>query len=136
MADDNDPVANPSELGRRVLAGEIDPREAASIAGEAVRHLAQDITQGRADPMRAANSIYWWAWEGCAWDDSDPSPELRSWGAEFLQLADALELHHDDPRQRATYQSLVRAFAQAVLDGTEPPDWYSSADGPLIAPDR
>ena len=42
--------------------------------------------------MRAANAIYWAAWNAGDWQSDDESTEtLANVGAEFLQMADELE---------------------------------------------
>jgi hypothetical protein len=58
------------------------------------------------------------------------------WSAEFLQFADAVELKKDDPDQSAAIQTLIRAFAKAVLDGTEPPQWHLDDRGRLALLDQ
>lgn len=122
------------ELARKVLAGEISAGDAAAVATEAAQAVAARIVSGQIDPRRGALAIYRWAWEGSAWDDSDPSPQLRRWGAEFIQLVDFLEDHQADPEQLHAYQALTRDFARSVVDGTIPPEWHWSDRGPVIAP--
>src|ERR1700692_3059935 len=111
-----------AELSRRLLAGEVAQREAASIASEAITRIADRITKDLADPLRGAMAIYGWARAAGAWDDDgDPSRKLRSWGAEFLQLGDALEERQDKSEERTALEALVRGCAKAFLSGTQPP---------------
>jgi hypothetical protein len=126
-----------AELSRRSLAGEVDHREAAYIAGEAIRTIADRIIEDREDPLRGAMAIYGWARAAGAWDDDgDPFPELRSWGAEFLQLADALEERQDNEEDRTALQALIRGYARAFLTDTPPPVWELDRQGHLVLPAR
>ncbi len=122
------------ELARKVLAGEFTADGAAAVATEAAQAVAARIVSGQIDPRRGALAIYRWALDGSAWDDSDPSPQLRRWGAEFIQLVDFLEEHQADPEQLHAYQALTRDFARSVVEGTIPPKWHWSDRGPVIAP--
>jgi hypothetical protein len=126
-----------AELSRRLLAGEVDHREAAYIAGEAIRRIADRIIEDREDPLRGAMAIYGWARAAGAWDDDgDPFPELRSWGAEFLQLGDALEERQDTEGDRTALQALIRGYARAFLTDTQPPVWELDRQGHLVLPAR
>jgi hypothetical protein len=124
------------ELRRRLDSSQIDAAGAASAADEAVKRLAEQIVQGRVDPMRGAMAIYNWAQLAGAWDETQPLPELQSWGAEFLQLADALERLQDNAQQRAGLESLIVGCAKAAIDDVRPPDWTLDARGHLVPPDQ
>jgi hypothetical protein len=126
-----------ADLSRRLLAGEVDHREAASIAGEFIRRIADRIIEDREDPLRGATAIYGWARAAGAWDDDGhPFPELRSWGAEFLQLGDALEERQDNEEDRTALQALIRGYARALLSDTQPPAWEIDRQGHLVLPAR
>jgi hypothetical protein len=126
-----------AELSRCLLAGEVDYREAASIAGEAIRRIADRITEDRADPLLGAMAIHGWARAAGAWDEeSELFPELRSWGAEFLQLGDALEERQDNSAERTALQALIRGYAKAFLTDTQPPAWELDRQGHLVPPAR
>jgi hypothetical protein len=82
-----------------------------------IRRIALEIRDGVADPLRAANAIYWAAWNAGAWKDDSACGELADPGAEFLQLADALERYQDDSEVRRVWQDLIREAAEAYLTG-------------------
>jgi len=123
------------ELRRRLDSGEINAVGAASAADKAVKRLAERIVQGRVDPMRGAMAIYNWAQLAGAWDETQPLPELQSWGAELLQLADALERLQDNAQQRVGLESLIVDYAKAAIDDLRPPEW-TLVRGHLVAPDQ
>src|ERR1022692_639047 len=126
-----------AKRSRRLRPGEVDHREAAYIAGEAIRRIADRIIEDREDPLRGAMAIYGWARAAGAWDDDgDPFPELRSWGAEFLQLGDALEERQDTEGDRTALQALIRGYARAFLTDTQPPVWELDRQGHLVLPAR
>jgi hypothetical protein len=68
-----------------------------------IEELAKAIAARNSGLLRLANEIYWTAWQHGAWigqpgermDDEATCPELAEAGAEFLQLADALEQYQD-----------------------------------------
>jgi|SRR5713101_5751594 len=96
-----------------------------------IRDLTEAIVHGRGDPLRLANQIYWVAWEHGGWvgqpgEDAEAPPtcpDLADPGAEFLQLADALECHQDNADARDAYIALIRDAAEAFLAGRPTPEW-------------
>jgi hypothetical protein len=94
-----------------------------------IRRIALEIRDGAADPLRAANAIYWAAWNAGAWKDDSACGELADPGAEFLQLADALERYQDDSERRRLWQDLIREAAKAYLTGAAWPDWQDTGSG-------
>ena len=96
-----------------------------------IGELTQAIVQGGGDSLRLANEIYWTAWQHGAWvgqpgeimSAEATCPELADPGAEFLQLADALERYQDKADGRAAYGALIREAAKAYLGGQQFPDW-------------
>jgi len=94
-----------------------------------IRRIALAIRDGAADPLRAANAIYWAAWKAGAWKDDSACGELADPGAEFLQLADALERYQDDSERRRVWQDMIREAAKAYLTGAAWPDWHDTGFG-------
>jgi hypothetical protein len=86
------------------------------------------------DPNRGANDVYWAAWHAGAWSDEHETDKgeqwenLRTWGAEFVQLADAFDTYRD-PRSASLLPELVREAAQAVLSNEALPDWEGRHEG-------
>ncbi|HYA00673.1 MAG TPA: hypothetical protein VEK76_10020 [Candidatus Binatia bacterium] len=120
-----------AELGRRRLAGELSTPEASALALTSIRRIAQRIVASDADLLRAAVGIYFFAWFGGDWDDDQPAEELKHWGAEFIQLADALECNQDDEASREAWTAFIRKAATAGLAGEEFPAW---SDAPSARP--
>ncbi len=96
-----------------------DPCETARTE---IRRIALEIWDGAADPLRAANAIYWAAWNVGAWEDDSVCGDLTDAAAKFLQLADALERYQDDPEVRRAWHDLSREAAEAYLTGAAWPD--------------
>ena len=95
----------------------------------AIRTLAKGMISGSEDPLRAANAIYWAAWNAGAWQSDDESMEtLANVGAEFLQIADELERYQDNPRAKSEWEALIREAATAFLAGNPLPEWYGVQD--------
>ena len=117
------------ELERQRLAGEVSDPEAASLALSHIRRLAEEICAGRADPLRGALGIYTFAWFGGGWNDEEPAEELQTWGAEFIQLHDALERYQDHEDQRRAWETLIRDAAAAGLSGDAFPEWRDDGGG-------
>jgi hypothetical protein len=88
-----------------------------------IRQIAQEIVRRAVDPLTAANSIYGIAWESGAWEDNSACEGLAEAGAEFLQLADALEESQEQPDVKLAWQNLIREAADAYLAGRAWPDW-------------
>ena len=98
------------------------------------RGLAQKIVAAEGDPMKLANAIYWAGWNngGFAGPSDDPiCPELNRVGAEFVQLADALEAHPVDSEAGRAYVALTREAAEAFLEGRPFPEWSDAGGGPV-----
>jgi hypothetical protein len=112
--------------GDRAVNAQGSPTDECSQALAAMHGLARQIASGQGDPMWLAHGIFGAAIEAGGFADPGEQPycpDLSEAGAEFEQLADALELHQDKPEARAEYIALIREAAEAYLEGRPFPQW-------------
>ncbi len=90
-----------------------------------VRELVKSLVKGRGDPMRLCYAIFRAAWNHGGWvgqpgeqmSAKASCPELAIPGAEFLQLAEALERHQDNVEASMAYLELIKDAAGAFFSG-------------------
>lgn len=113
---------------------QIKPGLTCESALRIVRSIADHLARGEVEPKRASNAIYWAAWHAGTYSEGDACPDLAGWGSEFLQLAEALDKYHGDPRSLETLRDLIRAAAGAVGSGRPLPEWRDTPDGIEVEP--
>lgn len=92
---------------------------------ERMRTIAQKIFLREEDPLRGANAIYSCAVEaGLVGDNNGVNPQVAVYAAEFLQLADALEVRQGDPIRRRQFEDLIIEASEALLTGKPAPQWH------------
>ena len=102
------------------------------FASSAMRDVGRWVVSQEEDLLRDANSMYWYASEaGLFSDDDNVDERVTYYGAEFLQLADALEVRQDNVDQKRQFEELIVEAAQALLTGNPVPEWYSDANSDL-----
>lgn len=123
-------------LGRtfaRLGLPSLTEREAARLVVlDKMRAIAAGIVSGDEAPLAGANAIYWCASEADLFDeDEGVDQRAADYGADFLQLADALEARQDYPGERRQFEELIVEAAGALLAGRPAPAWHVDADWSL-----